>query len=105
MTRIKYSLIYDEIVVDQIRSIDKKFWQLIKQTIEDQLSFQPNFETKNRKPLIHPPIDDKWEIRFGPNNMFRVFCTVHEDTHEVWIHMVAKKINNKLYIGEKEIEL
>ena len=77
----------------------------IKEKIEEQLFYQPNAKTKNRKPLVNPPTDNLWEIRFGPKNCFRVFYKVLEDKNEVWILAVGLKEKEKIIIGKKEIEL
>ena len=55
-------------------SIDAKYDRLIRETIEQQLRFEPSVETKNRKPLRPPaPFAAQWEIRFGPVNRDRFF--------------------------------
>ena len=77
----------------------------IRNKIEEQLVREPDLETKNRKPLSNPPIDDRWELRFGPQNCFRVFYKIDESLNEVLILAVGIKIKEKLYIGKKEIKL
>lgn len=105
MVRIKYKIYYDAEISEHLEYIERKYWRLIREEIELQLVYQPDVETKNRKPLKRPPIDNKWEIRFGPDNIFRVFYSILFEKREVWIHMIARKINNKLFIGAKEIDL
>ena len=105
MTISKFEIIYDSEVKNHLKFIDKKYWKLIKETIANQLSHQPDVETKNRKPLSKPPVDNKWEIRFGPNNCFRVFYNVFKKEKEVWILAVGKKFREKIIIGGKVIEL
>ena len=105
MVRMKYKIYYDDAVSKHLKHIERRYWQLIREEIELQLTYQPDIETKNRKPLKKPPIDNKWEIRFGPNNIFRVFYSTLSEKQEVWVHMIARKINNKLFVGAKEIEL
>lgn len=46
-----------------------------------------------------------WELRFGPENMFRVFYDVHVTTYEVHILAIGTKERDKLYVGGEEIEL
>ena len=49
-------------------------------------------ETRNRKPLVRPSIGDEvWELRFGPENMFRVYCRAHLSEGEVHILAVGVK--------------
>jgi hypothetical protein len=60
--------------------------------------------TKNRKPLTPPGIfDSEWEIRFGPENQFRVFYETDKQSQEVHIIAVGIKQRNRLLIAGKEI--
>jgi mRNA-degrading endonuclease RelE of RelBE toxin-antitoxin system len=102
---MRYTINYSDDIINHLKHIPHKFWPLIKNTIKEQLEYEPNNETNNRKPLSHPPIDDKWEIRFGPNNCFRVFYKIFPDLHEVWILAIGTKMNNRLFIAGEEIEL
>jgi len=100
-----FDLIYDSEVWPHLRSIERKYHSLIRSTIEEQLSFEPNIETTNRKPLERPiTFGARWELRFGPQNRFRVFYRVREDSSEVYILAIGVKERNKLYIGGKEFE-
>jgi hypothetical protein len=65
MTRRRpYTLIYARGVTKHLKSIDAKYDNLIRETIEEQLRFEPGVETKNRKPLRQPaPFAAQWEIR------------------------------------------
>src|SRR5437660_327786 len=45
---------------------------LIRREIERQLTYQPELETKNRKPLLRAStLGSAWELRFGPENQER----------------------------------
>jgi hypothetical protein len=73
--RKPYTLVYARGVTTHLKAIDAKYDRLIRETIEEQLRFEPAVETKNRKPLRQPaPFAAQWEIRFGPDNRFRA-CT------------------------------
>lgn len=87
--------------------IDKKHHRLILETIEEQLLYEPNVETKNRKPLEGPVSygQDVWELRFGPQNCFRVFYDFQLDQRSVYIHDIGIKIGNRLQIGGKAFHL
>jgi mRNA-degrading endonuclease RelE of RelBE toxin-antitoxin system len=75
-------------------------------TIERQLGFEPDVETKNRKPLKHPTaFETAWEIRFGPDNRFRVFYEVDQETHKVFILAAGQKKGNRLLIAGEEFDL
>ena len=63
-------------------------------------------ETKNRKPLKRPvAIGADWEIRFGPDNRFRVFYQVDRENQAAYILAIGIKPKNKLFIGGQVIEL
>lgn len=75
--RRPYTLIYARNVTMHMKSIDSKYDRLIREKMEEQLLFEPNVETRNRKPLRQPaPFGAQWEIRFGPDNRFRVLYEI-----------------------------
>lgn len=79
---------------------------LIRVTIEEQLRYEPEAETRNRKPLKRPSqIGATWELRFGINNQFRVFYRTDASTRGVYILVIGVKIGNKLLINNEESEL
>ncbi len=49
MPKKRFRLIYDTEFVMQIRSIERKYHSLIRETIEQHLVFEPDVETRNRK--------------------------------------------------------
>ena len=101
-----FRLIYDSEVKRHLRVIDAKYFSLIRSTIEEQLSWEPFVETRNRKPLKRPvAFEADWELRFGPNNCFRVFYSIDPDCWEVQILAVGVKAGNRLTIGGEEVEL
>jgi len=46
-----------------------------------------------------------WEIRFGPDNRFRVFYLVEQESRQVFILAIGVKRGNRLIIGREEISL
>ena len=89
-----------------MRSIGAKYDTLIRNTIEEQLRFEPGVQTKNRKPLRPPaPFAAQWEIRFGPDNRFRVLYDIDEEQHAVQILAIGEKKGNRLMVGGEEVEL
>ena len=79
---------------------------MIRANIEGQLLFEPQTETRNRKPLQPPAaLGATWELRFGPNNRFRVLYGVDLERQEVQILAIGVKENNRLLIGGMEVEL
>ena len=68
-----YTVVYARGVTEHLSSIGAKYDTLIRDTIEEQLRFEPGVQTKNRKPLRSPaPFAAQWELRLGPDNRFRV---------------------------------
>jgi len=101
-----YKLVYDNAVVNHILRIDIKHHSLVRATIHEQLSFEPELESRNRKALQRPTeIGATWELRFGPANIFRVFYTVNHANHQVNILAIGIKRRNVLYIGGEEFML
>jgi len=70
--------------------------------IERQLSYEPLFETRNRKPLRPNPIAP-WELRIGKIRVF--YEVIPGDPGVVRIVAVGKKERNIVRIAGKEIEL
>ena len=101
-----FRLVYAPVVREHLLAIERKYYSLIRATIEDQLRLEPTVETTNRKPLKRPSfIGGQWELRFGPANRFRVFYEVDEGTREVHILAIGVKERDRLYIAGKEVEL
>jgi mRNA-degrading endonuclease RelE of RelBE toxin-antitoxin system len=101
-----YRIIYAPITRGHLRAIDKKYYSLIRDTIEERLAYEPNSENRNRKPLKRTAFDEAtWELRFGPENMFRVFYDVHLSEHEVHILAIGTKERDTLYVGGEEIDI
>jgi hypothetical protein len=70
------------------------------------LLFEPNIETKNRKPLRQPaPFNAEWELRFGPDNRFRVLYDIDHERRAVQILAIGEKDGNRLRVGGEEIVL
>jgi mRNA-degrading endonuclease RelE of RelBE toxin-antitoxin system len=104
--RRPFELVYDPEVKAHIRAIETKYHSLIRTTLETQLRFEPDTETRNRKPLERQvEFEASWELRFGPDNRFRVFYAVSHERHEVEILAIGVKERNRLRIGGEEIKL
>jgi hypothetical protein len=93
-------------VVAHLNTVEKKYHSLIRKTINEQLTFEPETEARIRKLLEQPaPYDATWELRFGPNNRFRVFYAIIEAKREVWILAIGVKEGNRLLIAGEEFEV
>ena len=101
-----FELVYAPQVREHLKAIERKYYGLIRQEIEAQLQFEPEVETRNRKPLKRAiTFEAEWEIRFGPNNRFRVFYEVDREAGAVYILAIGGKVRERLYVGGEEIEL
>lgn len=106
MAAKKFDLIYRTDTKDHLTVIERKHHSLIKDTIKNQLTYEPEVETLNRKPLRKPSeFGSAWELRFGQNNKFRVFYITNVENREVYILAIGYKEGNRLYIGKKVIKL
>src|SRR5256885_14191934 len=96
--RQQYTLAFASEVTDHLRSIDSKYHSLIREKIGEQLRFEPATETTNRKPLRQPALfAATWEIRFGPDNGFRVLYDIDEQARTVHILAVGEKRRGRLF--------
>ena len=101
-----FAIIYAPIVKEHLRIIKPKYYSLIRNRIKTMLSFDPDVEAVNRKPLKWPIMfGGEWEVRFGPDNRFRVYYRIDHEAHEVHILAIGFKIRNRLFIGDREVEL
>jgi len=100
-----FVLVYAAEVKRHLRSIEKKYHLLIREAVETQLLFQPDVETRNRKPLEKPlELGADWELRLGPDNRFRAFYTINPENHEVRVLAVGVKQRSQLLIGGEEVQ-
>lgn len=101
-----YQIMYDEATKTHLLAIEPKYRSLVRGKIEEQLQFDPSRATRNRKPLRQPaPFAATWEIRFGPDNRFRVLYGIDEELRQVQIQAVGVKEGNRLLIAGEEVEL
>jgi hypothetical protein len=102
-----YAIYYDSPVRAHLAAIEPKFHGLIRKTVEQQLTHQPEQRTRNRKPLEGATDfgHDRWELRFGPHNRFRVLYSVDREAGEVWVVGIGVKEGNRLVVGGEEITL
>ena len=103
---ISYRLVYAPQVRQHLKAIEPKYYSLIRTEIETQLKVEPTVETRNRKPLKQQAdFEGEWELRFGPDNRFRVFYAIDIEHHAVHILAIGVKKGNRLFIGGEEVEL
>jgi|SRR5208283_2168507 len=101
-----FALIYDPEVSGHLAAIESKYHALIRSTVEEQLRFDAETATRNRKPLERPiDLGARWELRLGPDNRFRVFYRVEAEARRVRILAIAVKERNRIFLAGEEVEL
>jgi mRNA-degrading endonuclease RelE of RelBE toxin-antitoxin system len=106
--RQRYTLVYAPKVKRHVRAIGRRHFSMIRQTLEEQLLFEPDTETRNRKPLRPPAaLEAQWELRCGPDNdnKFRVFYEIDRENRNAYILAIGVKERDRLYIGGEEVDL
>jgi mRNA-degrading endonuclease RelE of RelBE toxin-antitoxin system len=102
--RQPYTLVYAPEVKRHLQSIERQYYPLIRETLQEQLLFEPDAETRNRKPLRQPAVfEARWELRFGTGNRFRVFYEIDRENREVHILAIGVKERDRLFIGGEEV--
>jgi hypothetical protein len=101
-----FAFMYDPEAIGHLDVIELKYHSLIRRTIEEQLAFEPETPTRNRKPLERPiALGARWELRLGPDNRFRVFYRVDGDHRQVRILAIGVKERNRLFLRGEEVKL
>jgi mRNA-degrading endonuclease RelE of RelBE toxin-antitoxin system len=102
----KFTLEFAPEIISHLDAIERKYHRLIEKTIDEQLTFTPEQETRNRKPLERPTtFGATWELRFGDKNHFRVFYEVKSAERIIRILAIGVKERNRLFVGGKEIQI
>jgi mRNA-degrading endonuclease RelE of RelBE toxin-antitoxin system len=102
----RFTIVYAPITKQHLRTIEAKYYSLIRDAVDQQLSLEPTTQTRNRKPLKRPVVFmATWELRFGPHNRFRVYYDVDMDQARVSILAIGSKEANRVIIGGEEIKL
>ena len=87
--------------LEEVRQFRKRDSTTIFDEIELQLTYQPDVETRNRKPLRAHPLGE-WELRV---DKFRVFYDIDTENKTVLVKAVGVKIGNTLFIRGEEFPL
>jgi mRNA-degrading endonuclease RelE of RelBE toxin-antitoxin system len=102
----RFIIVYAPITKQHLRTIEAKYYSLIRDAVDQQLLFEPTTQTRNRKPLKRPvAFMATWELRFGPHNRFRVYYDVDLDQARVLILAIGSKEGNRVMIAGEEIQL
>jgi hypothetical protein len=102
MPRRKYALVYTTDFKRHVKLVEAKYHSLIRETLEEQLQYEPEVKIRNRKPVRKPAaFQAEWELRFGPANRFRAFYRVKNE--EVILLAFGEKQGNRLFIEGEEV--
>ena len=103
--RPTFTIILAPEVEDHLVVIERKYLGLLRREINEQLTFRPLVETRNRKPLEQPaPFSSTWELRCGPDNRFRVFYDVDIEENVVSILAIGLRDRTRLTFGGEEYQ-
>ncbi|MDI6775934.1 MAG: hypothetical protein QMD03_01615 [Syntrophales bacterium] len=99
---MKYRIEYSPDTEEHFRFLIKRQQVTVLDTVEKQLQYQPNVETRNRKPMRPNPFAP-WELRIGN---LRVYYDIEDKPERVvYIRAVGIKERNNVRIGKEEIKL
>ena len=98
---VAYRIEYTDSAIDDIAYFKKYERVLIVTAIEEQLTYEPVREVRNRKPM-EPNALARWEVRVGK---YRIFYDVEVIDVVVLIKAVGWKEHNTLYIRGREYQL
>lgn len=102
----KFDLIFAPEIAGHLDAIERRSHRLIRKTIDEQLTYTPERETRNRKPVEQPsPFGATWELWLGPDNRFRIFYQVDNIEQTVQVLAIGIQERNRLFIGGEEFEL
>jgi mRNA-degrading endonuclease RelE of RelBE toxin-antitoxin system len=103
--RPRFRLTFAPEALEHLDAIEPKYHRIIRRIIDEQLRYSPETATRNRKLLEQPaPFEATWELRFGPDNRFRVFYEVYREQNVAWILAIGIKVGNQLFIAGEEIK-
>jgi hypothetical protein len=106
MARQPFTITYAIKVTEHLRAIEPKYHLVIDVTIREQLQFEPDRATRNRKPPRRPgAFGAGWELRFGPDNRFRALYRIDAESQEVRIQAIGVKQRDRLFIGGEDVVL
>ena len=102
---MRYRIEYSGPAISHLRRLTARDQRTIAEAVERRLGAEPTVETRHRKRMRPNPIAP-WELRVG---YFRVYYDVRQeeegDHSSVEVLAIGRKERNRVFIGDKEIEL
>lgn len=99
---MQYRIEYSPETEKHFRALTKRQQMVVLETVEKKLQYQPDVETKNRKPMRPNPIAP-WELRIVDRRVYYDF--ENEPDPVVYVRAVGIKERNKVRIGKEVILL
>jgi mRNA-degrading endonuclease RelE of RelBE toxin-antitoxin system len=99
---LKYRIEYSPETEDHFQYLAKRQQVLVLDAVEKQLQFQPDIETRNRKPIRPNPLAP-WELRIGTLRVYYDF--EYSPERIVFIRAIGIKERNNVKIGKEVIKL
>ena len=97
-----YVIEYSPDAVEHLEALKAREQAIVVDALDEQLTYQPTIETRNRKPMRPNPVAP-WELRVG---VMRVYYDVAEEPEQtVFIRAIGVKRRNRVWIGGEEIAL
>ena len=98
---MRFDIVFTPEALEDLRLLRKGERTRIIEAIEEQLSHEPNNETRNRKRL-RPNQTAEWVLRV---DRFRVFYDIEEAARLVKIEAIGHKRGSRLFIHGEEYQL
>jgi len=99
---MSYRIEYSREAVDHLRGLSARQRSIVLDAVDEQLSYEPTVETRNRKPMRPNPLA-VYELRVGD---LRVYFDVEEDPEAVVVvRAVGYKKGSSVYIGGEKVEV
>src|SRR5439155_21574796 len=98
---MRFDIVFTPEAREDLRLFRKGERTRIIEAIEEQLSHEPNHETRNRKRL-RPNQTAEWVLRV---DRFRVFYDIEESAYLVKVEAVGHKRGSRLFIHGEEYQL
>jgi len=99
---LAYQIEYSPDAEDHLRGLTARQRAIVLDNVDDQLTYQPGVETRNRKPMRPNPIAP-WELRIGDLRVYYDFS--EEPKRIVYVRAIGIKDRNIVRIGGEEIQL
>ena len=99
---MRYRIEYSPETEEHFRYLSKWQQTAVLDTVEKQLRFQPDIETRNRKPMRPNPLAP-WELRIGKLRIYYDFESSPKKV--VYIRAIGIKDRESVRIGREVIKL